>query len=178
VHAFDDLQRFAFESRAEPIFAWVHVPAPHLPLVLDADGRALELSPRLFDGTSAVGFQMTDARFAADYANEIAYLNARVLGAVRALAAPSGRPDPVIVIMSDHGYNTDLADPQARLSNVFAAYTPAAPGLLADAPTPVNLMTILLNRFLGTNYPMSADRYFLSPSDHQLLELTEVPNPN
>jgi hypothetical protein len=178
VHAFDDLQRLASESRSEPIFAWVHVPAPHLPLVMDAGGRALELSPRLFDGTSAIGFQMTDARFAADYANEIEYLNTRVLGAVRALAAPSGRPDPVIVIMSDHGYNTDLADPQARLSNLFAAYTPTAPGLLADSPTPVNLMTILLNRFLGTDYPMSADRYFLSPSNYQLLELTEVPNPN
>jgi hypothetical protein len=177
VHAFDDLHLLANESRTKPIFAWVHVPAPHLPLVMDAVGRPLELSPRLFDGTSARGFAMTDARFAADYANEIAYLNARVLLAVRLITA-TGRPDPVIVIMSDHGYNTQLPDTQARLSNLFAAYTPQALGLFADPPTPVNLMPILLNRFLGTSYPLSEDRYFLSPSVNQLLELTEVPNPN
>jgi hypothetical protein len=41
----------------------------------------------------------------------------------------------------------------------------------------VNLLPILFNRFLGTELPLSEDRYFLSPSLYQLLELTEVPNP-
>jgi hypothetical protein len=178
IHAFDDLAQLASEPHTQPMFTWVHVPAPHLPLVLDAEGQALRLDPRRFDASDAAGFGMTDARFARAYGDELTYLNGRVLEAVRALVASTVRPDPVIVIMSDHGYATDKADVQARLSNLFAAYTPAAPGLLADPPTPVNLMATLFNRFLGTHYPMSTDRYFLSPSIPQLLELTEVPNPD
>ncbi|MEX0709812.1 MAG: hypothetical protein WD116_01250 [Chloroflexota bacterium] len=178
VHAFDDLSEVVQDGSAKPVFAWVHVPAPHLPLVLDADGRALELDPRRFDGYDASGFGMTDAEFAAAYADEITYLNARVIGAARALSSALGRPDPVIVIMSDHGYATAVADGPARLSNLFAAYTPRAPGLLADARTPVNLMAILFNRFLGTEFPLSADRYFLSPSITEVLELTEVHVPD
>lgn len=177
VHAFDDLARLSSEPRGQPTFTWVHVPVPHLPLVLDADGQALELDPRRFDGVDPAGFGMTDARFAKAYADELDYLNTRVLRAISKLQAVPG-PDPVIVLFSDHGYATDLTDVQARLSNLFAAYTPQAPGLLDGAPTPVNLMPILLNRFLGTEYPLAADRYFVTPSVTQLLELTEVPNPD
>jgi hypothetical protein len=178
VHAFDDLIRLAGDDRAKPTFTWVHVPAPHLPLALDAVGQPLPLDPRLFDASFIAGFGMTDQEFAGAYADELSYLNGRVLDAVRAIEAAQGRPEPVIVIMSDHGYTYDLTDTQARLSNLFAAYTPQAPGLLAEAPTPVNLMPILFNRFLGTHYPMSADRYFLSTSNTRELELTEVPDPH
>ena len=178
VHAFDDLSRLGSEERGMPRFTWIHVPAPHLPLVLDAEGRPLELDPVLFDKTDAAGYGMTDAEFAAAYDAELDYLNRRVLGAVRDLTRLPGRPDPVIVLMSDHGYATDLSDPQAQLANFFAAYTPQASGLLADAPTPVNLMGILLNRFLGTDFPTQPDRFFLSPSIHGLMMLVEIHEPS
>lgn len=178
VHAFHDLSLLGAEERGAPRFTWIHVPAPHLPLVLDAEGRALELDPLRFDQMDAEGYGMTDAEFAAAYAAEIDYLNSRVLSAVRSIENLPGCPDPVIIVMSDHGYASDKADPQGRLANLFAAYTPQSPGLFADAPTPVNIMTILLNRFLGTGFPMSEDRYFLSPDDRQLMVLTEIPNPN
>ena len=177
VHAFDDLTRLGAESRSHPVFAWIHVPAPHLPLVLDAQGQALDFDPRLFDGHDAAGFKMTEAEYVTAYRDEITYLDTRVLTAIRALEASSARSDPVIVVMSDHGYTADLADIQGRLSNLFAAYTPQAPGLFTDPPTPVNVMAILLNRLLGTHFGMSADRYFLSSDEYHLLELTEVPNP-
>lgn len=178
VHDFEDLARLPTESRTQPIFAWIHVPAPHLPLVLDATGAPLKLDPRRFDGSDPEGFGMTDAEFAAAYAGEIAYLNGRVLSVVRALEASSGHPDPVIIVMSDHGYSHDFSDTQARLSNLFAAYTPQAPGLFADAPTLVNVLPILFNRFVGTDFAPSEDRFFLSAGVNDLLELTEVPNPN
>jgi Sulfatase len=178
VHAFDDLVRLADEDRGQPTFTWVHVPAPHLPLALDADGQALPLDPRRFDASDVAGFGMSDAQFATAYAGELNYLNGRVLDAVRALEIAPGRREPVIVILSDHGYTYDLADVQARLGNFFAAFTPQAPALLAEPPTLVNLMPILFNRFLGTHDPMSADRYFLSPGGAQMLELTEVPDPH
>jgi hypothetical protein len=177
IHAFDDLVRLAHEDRAKPTFTWMHVPAPHLPLVMDSEGNALPLDPRRFDASEIQGFGMSKEAFAAAYQGEMTYLNARVLSAVRALTQVPGRPDPVIVIMSDHGYTYDLQDVQARFGNLFAAYTPQEDGLLVDAPTPVNLMPILLNRLLGTDFPQSRDRYFLSPSIPRLLELTEVDVP-
>jgi hypothetical protein len=178
VNAFDDLGRLATEPHDQPLFAWIHLPAPHLPLVLDVEGKPLHLDPRRYFGHDAATFGMTEAQFAAAYAEELSYLNLRVLGAVNAIQESPGRPNPVIVVMSDHGYTADRTDVPAQLRNLFAAFTPAAPGLLADVPTPINVMNILLNRFLGTSYPMSADRYFISPGEYQLLELTEVPNPN
>lgn len=36
-------------------------------------------------------------------------------------------------------------------------------------------MPLLLDRLLGTEFPLSPDRYFLSPTIPELLELTEVP---
>jgi len=177
VHAFDDVVKLPDESRTRRTFTWVHLPAPHLPLVMDAQGRTLPLDPRK-DTNYADKFGMTDQEYADAYAAELSYLNGRVLGAVRALQQSRGHPDPVIVVMSDHGYTYDLPDTQARFANLFAAYTTQAPGLLAPAPTPVNLMPLLLDRFLGTSFPLSPDRYFLSPTIPELLKLTEVQDPN
>ena len=56
--------------------------------------------------------------------------------------------------------------------------TPQQPGLLADAPTPVNLMPTLLNAYLG---PSSRPRpTAISPRRgfRELMELTEVPDPD
>ena len=80
-------------------------------------------------------------------------LNRRVIEAVERLQAAD--PDTVIVLMADHGYVQEVqaGDPQARFANLFAAYTPDSPGLLADPPTPVNLLPRLLNHYLGTESP-------------------------
>jgi hypothetical protein len=177
LNQFDDLERLATESRDAPMFAWIHVPAPHLPLVLDAQGGPLVLEPRRFDPPTPAGFGFTDAELAAAYADELSYLNARLLTAIRLVQSSNGRPDPVIIVMSDHGYYYDPTDLQARFGNFFAASTPQLPGLLAEGPTPVNLMPILLNGYLGTNFPRSPDRYFISRGVRALLELTEVPDP-
>ena len=189
VHAFDGLDGAAASLRAQavgglrgqPRFDWVHIPAPHLPLVLKEDGTTRPLDARLFDPPSVEGFGLTDAEMAAGIAAELQYLNARLLSAVDALQAATDdapdQPEPVIVIFSDHGYYYDHADTQARFANFLAAYTPGARGLLGGSPTPVNFLPLLLNRYLGTEFPMSADRYFVSPGTLRLLELTEVTDP-
>ena len=178
LNEFDDIGVLAGEHRDRPIFAWIHIPAPHLPLVIAGDGSALVLEPRRFNAPAELGFGMTAARFRSTYAAELSYLNARTISAIHQLQAAQGKTAPVIIVMSDHGYTYDLNDVAARLSNLFAASTPQIPGLLANGPTPVNLMPILLNGYLGTDFELSPDRYFLIPSGDQLLELTEVPNPD
>ncbi len=97
-------------------------------------------------------------QYATRWQGEIQYLNRRVIAAVAKLQAAD--PEAVIVLMADHGYVQEVraGDPQARFANLFAAYTPDSPGLLADPPTPVNLLPRLLNHYLGTDLPIQADR--------------------
>jgi hypothetical protein len=76
--------------------------------------------------------------------------------------------------MSDHGYKKPLSDVQARLATLFAASTPGHPELLADAPTPVNLMPRLLNAYLGLELPREPARFFLAPDHFNPLKLAEV----
>jgi hypothetical protein len=177
VHAFDHLDAFATERRDRPAFLFVHVPGPHLPLVADADGNPLDISARTLSAVDPDGLHMTRAEYSAAWAGELAYIERRTLQSINALQ-DSDAP-PVIVVMADHGYAHEVQadDIQSRFANLFAAFTPGAPGLLRDAPTPVNLMPRLLNRYLGTDFPLSPDRYFLSAGPLQPLILTEVTDP-
>jgi hypothetical protein len=177
VHAFDHLDAFAAEDRDQPAFLFLHVPGPHLPLVVDAQGNTLPLPARELAAVTPEALHMTRAQYSATWAGELAYLEKRVLRAVDALQARA--MPPVILVMADHGYIVEVQadDVQSRFANLFATFTPGAPGLLSDAPTPVNLMPRLLNRYLGTDFPISPDRYFLSRAPLQPLMLTEVTNP-
>jgi hypothetical protein len=177
VNAFDDLEAFARDRREGPAFFLAHIPAPHLPLVLDAEGNTRRLPSRAFEATSQAGMGLTREEYVAAWTDELSYLNHRVLGVVDALlAAPE---PPVIVLFADHGYAYEPNDDdlQSRFATLFAAYTPGADGLLGDAPTPVNLLPILFNAYLGTDLPLSPDRYFIGPADDRPLLITEVDDP-
>jgi hypothetical protein len=175
IHHFDDLEAFAAQQRDRPTFVFLHVPAPHMPLVVDAAGNPSGLPSRSFETIDPNALPLTRAEFLAAWANQLAYVNRRLLGAVDALQA-SEHP-PVIVVMADHGYTyeRDAGDNQALFGNLFAAFTPGAPGLLADAPTPVNLMPCLLNRYLGTDIPLSPDRFFTWEGGPLVLREVEDP---
>ena len=177
VHAFDQLDTLATQDRNGPAFLFLHVPGPHPPLVVDAEGKTLPLAARALGAASPEALHMTRAEYSATWAGELAYLEKRVLRTVDALQARE--TPPVIVVMADHGYIQEVQadDVQSRFANLFAAFTPGAPGLMVDAPTPVNLMPRLLNAYLGTDFPSSPDRYFLSPGPLQPLMLTEVTDP-
>ena len=180
LNGFDDLEELAREDRTQPLFTWMHIPAPHLPLVLDAEGKALPLEPRRFDPPTVDGFGMTDAQLHAAYGAELSYLDDRLLSVIRAIqdSAREGQPDPVIVIFSDHGYYYDPVDIQARFANFLAASTPGAPGLLASSPTPINYVALLLNRYLGTEFDLSEERFFVSGGTRRLLEMVEIEDPD
>jgi hypothetical protein len=175
--AFDALEDFAGEHRIAPTFLFMHVPAPHPPLLLDASGGLLDVSPRSLSGNSAEAIGLSRSEYADRWQGELSYLNRRVIDAIDQLQAAD--PDPVIIVMADHGYTQEVrdSDPEARFATLFATYTPSAPGLLADAPTPVNLMPRLLNRYLGTDFPGRADRFFLSVSASDPLVMTELATP-
>jgi arylsulfatase A-like enzyme len=120
---------------------------------------------------------LTRAEYVQRWHGEISYLNRRVLEGIDRLRAAN--PDMVIVVMSDHGYGQEMqtTDPETRFANLFAAYTPNAPGLLADAPTPVNLMPRILDRYLGATFPERRDRFFLSSDAADPLNMVELSTP-
>jgi hypothetical protein len=176
--AFAALEDFAASARSSPAFLFLHVPAPHPPLLLDETGALLRVSPRTLSGNSPEAIGLTRDQYAARWKGELAYLNQQVIQAIDQLL--STNPTTVVIVMADHGYTQEVedGDPEARLANFFAAHTPDAPGLLADAPTPVNLMSRLLNRYLGTRFQEHVDRFFLSPAPFDPLVLTELASPN
>ena len=177
VHAFDDLEAFGAGQGQRPRFLLAHIPAPHLPVVLDERGNTRPLPSRAFEATSPDAMGLTRSEYVAAWAEQLTYVNRRVLDVVDALQAAA--EPPVIVVFSDHGYGYEAHDDdlQSRFGNLLAAYTPGADGLMADAPTPVNLLPLLFNAYLGTDLPLSPDRYFIGPADDRPLLITEVDDP-
>jgi hypothetical protein len=170
----DDLDAFAAAPPAEPTFLFIHVPGPHAPQVVDANGDPVRLAARQIGADNPAELGVSREEYERGYAEEVAYMNRRVLAAVERLQATD--PMATIIIMSDHGYTQEpmASDPEARFGNLFAAYTPGVPGLFADAPTPVNVFAILLNAQLGTSLPVHEDGYFLSADEFDPLLLTEA----
>ena len=176
VHSFDALDEFADERRDHPTFLFLHVPAPHPPIVVRADGSTYPLPDVRFESIDRDGFDLSDDQYSRAWQGEITYINARLLEGVDRLLAGSER-DTTIVVMSDHGYNfeTDSNDLQSRFGNLFAARTPGASGLTREPPTLVNLFRVLFNQYLGTHLELLPDRYFLQ--GQQPLHMEEVRDP-
>ncbi|HEY4632585.1 MAG TPA: hypothetical protein VIH00_01610, partial [Candidatus Limnocylindrales bacterium] len=71
---------------------------------------------------------------------------------------------PVIIVMSDHGTGVGLdaedaeaSDLTERFSNFLGVYAPGRPDLLRDGLTPVNLLTRVINQYLGATLPETDD---------------------
>ena len=177
VHHFDAVEKFASEQRKEPTFLYVHIPGPHAPQVVDANGNPLPMNSRLMGAKTTEDLGISRPEFNDRYAGEIAYLDRRTLEAVDALLATDS--PPVIIVMADHGYTQEVVpgDHEALLSNLFAAFTPGEANLLANAPTPVNLIPRLLNAYLGTGLAIRDDHQWISRSDRNPLLTTVVAMP-
>ena len=178
VHSFDFLDRVAMDASDAPRFVFVHVPAPHLPLVVKADGTPTDLTASRYETAKRTGYGMTDSEYADAWQSEIDYLDARVLRSIDLLLASESGREAVIIVMSDHGYGFEAVpgDTQAKLANLFAARTPNSPHLLAGGPTPVNWFRILFNEYLGTEFSLLPDRFFVQVG--RQLDLTEVEDPD
>jgi hypothetical protein len=159
-----------------PVFGFVHLPAPHAPIVFDGQGGPVPVDLRTpFDYGAGL---IDDAVIRDRYRAQLPYLDATFLEALDdALAAVP--EDAVVVVFSDHGPRSRL-DPTDELrldegvDNLVAVRTPGHPDLLPPSMTLVNLLPILFDTYLGTDLPRSADRSFVSGQDREL-PWTEVP---
>jgi hypothetical protein len=136
-----------------PKFVLFHTLLPHDPYVFGPHGEAVTF-PGHSDNDlgSRLGMRY--------YLKQLRYLNGKLLAAVDAILAGSKRP-PVIVIQSDEGFQAsdqtfgEAAMQQIRVKGLIALYLPGARKAAAPGPpNTVNTLRFVLNRYLGTHYPL------------------------
>ena len=159
---FESVESLAARRAPRPRFVFAHVPSPHGPWVQQADG-----SPRImtsletwyFDTPETTG--MSRDEVIKGYVGQSAYLGQRTRAAVEAIQRSSARP-PVILVISDHGSSLDVtaANPERRLRNLFAAYTPGHPRLFADDVTLIGVFPTLFKAYFDVELPRPAETMF------------------
>ena len=109
--------------------------------------------------------------YATSYPPQIECSNRQILDIVSRILA-SGRPS-VILLQGDHGTSLlggrSLADPRtasaaqvAERMGAFSAYRLPDDGALPDTVTPVNLLRLVFNRYLGTGLELQPNQAFYS----------------
>ncbi len=133
-------------------FVFAHIIAPHPPFVFTETGEFRNLSWK-----------------AEGYAPEVAYLNNRVLEAVRRILAASKIP-PVIVIQGDHGW-----DAENRMKILNAYYLPGGgASKLYPQITPVNTFRLIFDQYFGGHYNLIPDISRFS-TEEAIYQFTVVP---
>jgi hypothetical protein len=168
------------EPHTRPRFAWIHVMAPHPPILFHLDGRPIT-GARVLDynasDRSDPAWRSARIRDRFDYA---AYIAARTqLMLDRALA--SAARESVFFVFSDHGTDIDFdaTNPlgsglDERTSIVLAVRTPGHPGLLPPGTTPIGVLPRILNTYLGTSLPIRSDTIWGWPRNGSLLDAIAI----
>lgn len=176
----------ALASLAEsdrPVFAFIHLLAPHEPYLFNGDCSSREPWWPLTD--QGENFEPVGAA----YADQVRCLAPLLLETVRAILDRS-RVRPVIVLQSDHGHGRIAVDPLRGFTlssdelsreqlgdrlGVFAAYTfPGADSLVRDDISPVNVLPLILRSLFSEGPGQQPDRSFWS-SYQTAFSFTELP---
>jgi hypothetical protein len=161
----DALHGIAISQPAAPEFALIHIPAPHFPIVMQADCslRAEDVYTRSAFGRDN---RRGDATAVRAFAEQTTCIDSLVAPAIAELAA--NRPEAVIVVFSDHGpeENMDWHHPTdeaafERLANLFWTRTPGHADLFGASPTLVNVLPLIANTYLGARMALHRDDLFL-----------------
>ena len=163
---FDSMDRLA--HMPGPKFVFIHVLSPHPPFVFGPDGTPTD--PALF--LNAERLYPAD-KYARGYQNQLTYLNSQLEKTITKLIAESAAP-PVIVLQGDHGPWIQTGSNQFKILNAY--YLPGHEGELYPTISPVNTFRLILDSYLGADYPLLDDMSYYSPTPN-LYEFTPVPNP-
>lgn len=156
--SFDRLAELPSTGGDRPRFILAHLMAPHPPLVLGPDGEARDIwacypeECEFWDSGWSSGLDVVVPAMR----DQLAYVNRRLLEAVRKIQATSDRP-PVIVVFSDHGYRHVPEDREETLRNLFAVYAPGQPDLFPEDATPINTFPRLLNAYFDAGLSLEEE---------------------
>jgi hypothetical protein len=163
-----------------PHFMLAHVLSPHVPFLFDATGADPHVQACYAAGCAIwTAERKVLGLSAADYARllegQIRFLNGKVLEMVDHLTADD--PNAVIVLFGDHGMRFDTGVSTEYFRNFFAARTPGHPGLLPDDISPVNVLSMVENAYLGTDLPVRDYEAWESEDNFVLRLVRWLPDP-
>jgi hypothetical protein len=151
-----------------PKFVFIHLLPPHPLFVFGPDG-----SP-----TDPAQFLNADHLYPRNlyvegYRNQAEYISSQLEKAVATLLTESSQP-PVIVIQGDHGPWLQTGSDQFKILNAY--YLPGHTDALYPTISPVNTFRLILDTYLGADYPLLDDISYASPIPN-VFNFSEVPNP-
>lgn len=154
-YTFEQLARLG--SGVTPKLVFAHILAPHGPFVFGRDGEPVYFSERLpppFD-PNPEGV----APYWTAYADELAYINRRLLEVLHTILSNSGVP-PIILIQGDHALlhgMTGVSD-QAFTLILNAYYLPdGGDALVYDTISPVNSFRLVFNHYFDGQWALLDD---------------------
>lgn len=182
---FDAVIGLSISSGDGPRFTFAHVPAPHPPLAVTADGSTASWpGADEFYGITTGQMGISPDEFKNRFVEQLRYTNRRTLNAIDVII--ENDEDAVIVVMSDHGPGDpgDPGDPEgievaARLRNLIAVRHPGRDSLLPDRSTLVNVLPRLFNAYFDLKLPYQADTSYRSTvfgTDEMFQALEPIPD--
>jgi hypothetical protein len=143
-------------------FVFVHILAPHTPIVFGPNGETIarDYPFKLNQDEEYSDFQ----KYRREFNGELTYINRRIEEFVRKILSDSAVP-PVIIIQGDHGL-PKAPDTFGQMGILNAYYLPSgAEKLLYPSITPVNSFRVVFNQLFGGQFPLLADVSYQSQID-------------
>lgn len=136
----------ASKKTGKPRFVYTHFIMPHYPYLYDEYGSPLSKDQALNGGKK-------------EYLGFLQYGNKKLLSLIDEIK--KNDPDPVIVLMSDHGftkYDVSNTDSSYNFKNMFNIYLPdKRTKLFSDSISNVNVFRVLLNTQFNQKLPLLKD---------------------
>lgn len=178
LYGFDQLERLAAQDSERPRFILAHIPIPHEPYVLGADG-------------DHVTEELARSRSRSEnIVNQVQYANRRLEAIIDRFLDRPADEQPVIILQADEGTHPpayevnqgafawpDATDAELgeKLRILNAWFVPE--GLDVEpwpSLTPVNTFRLLLDAIVGTDYGTVEDRSFVFTDESHLYDFTDV----
>lgn len=148
-------------------FVFIHIVAPHPPFVFGPNGEQVK-HDRLFSIADGPYSQGSKEDYVRQYADQAKFIDEQVLAAIDDLLERSD-PKPIIIIQGDHGPK-GFSNEDAEIGNftenfaILNAYYFPDQDYTSLYPTisPVNSFRVVLNKFIGTDFPLLADESYYS----------------
>ena len=173
---FDEITKIK-QKTEKPVFAFMHVMAPHDPYVFGPNGEEVDYK-YTFGPTGSPYLSSSEENKA--YLNQLIYLTKILKETVEQLQENSDN-QPIIIVQSDTGPSTNFGDTNemhqvGRMSIFNAYYFPNVQyDLLSDDITPVNSFRIIFDSHFQTNHGLVDDRVFYSTYEkpYTFIEITD-----
>jgi hypothetical protein len=166
---------FEFEQLGElvslpgPKLVFVHIISPHPPFVFGPNGEYVSQADFETDSDG----QRLERSLLDAYADQVHYLNSRLLEVSRRILEGSELP-PVIIIQGDHGWADRNAEDKHSILNAYF-FPDGDYANLYPTITPVNSFRVVLNQYFGGSFGLLPDVSYFSTED-DVFHWEVVPN--